>query len=91
MLVFQRATKTLARPSVLEEVCCAYPEEHGFDNFVLMIGNIALMNASSCRCALAKSVSVVSVFDPVKESTSNSSTKRCCSFKCKVRQLSGST
>jgi hypothetical protein len=48
-----------------------YPEECGFRNCVLVIGEIALINACSCRCALAKNFFIVSVFDPVNEPESN--------------------
>jgi hypothetical protein len=68
-----------------------YPEERGFRSFVLVIGKILLMDACCYRSALtnfkfsnAKKNCIVSVFDRVKESTSNLSNKRRCSFKRKV-------
>ena len=51
-----------------------YPKERGFRKFGLLIGKVALMNACTCRGALAKTFSFVPAFDPVKEFTSNSST-----------------
>jgi hypothetical protein len=55
-----------------------------------MIGKVALMNACSCRGALAKTFSFVPAFDPVKESTSNSSTNGVVTSNGRVRQLPGS-